>query len=183
MNQEVQDQVYVTFAGVVDQEATKRIFFMFQQLVARNVKRVHLLIQSSGGTVEDGIAAFNYLRNLPLDIVTYNVGAVQSISVLLYLVGKVRKCSRHASFLIHKTTHAFQSPTTGQGMLDRAAVIERCDRNTDEILRNYIAMPDDRWAIRERTDLVIWADEAREFGLVNEIDDFKPPAGSQLFNI
>jgi ATP-dependent Clp protease, protease subunit len=177
------EEIYLTFAGTVEQQATSRFFNSLNIATRQGVGKVHLLIQSTGGIVEDGIAIYNYLTNLPLELITYNEGAVQSIGLLLYLAGKLRKCARDASFLIHKTTFTFQVPVTAEMMRARAEAAEDCDKKTDAILRNHIRMPDDRWALRDRFDLTINAEEAKQFGLVHEITHFAPPQGSQVFNL
>ncbi len=182
--QQLPKEIYATFSGMIDQGAVQRVFSVFPIAVNGGVKKVHLLIHSSGGFVSDGIALYNYLTNLPLDFVTYNCGSIQSVSVLLYLVGEVRKCSGNATFLIHKTRFSFQDAATAFDLRVNADSAELSDKNSDAILRKYITtMPDDKWAIRERSDLTISAQEAKEFGLVHDISDFCPPEGTQLYNI
>jgi ATP-dependent Clp protease protease subunit len=43
------------------------------------------LVQSTGGFVGDGIAIYNYLRNVPIEIIAYNGGMVSSIAVLVFI--------------------------------------------------------------------------------------------------
>lgn len=159
------------------------MFQAFSVAINAGVKRVHLLMQSTGGLVDDGIAIYNYLSNLPIEITTYNGGSVQSIAVLVYLAGKVRKASRNASFLIHKTSFGFPVNPTAEMMRLRADAAEHCDKNVDSILRAHINMPDERWALRDRSDIIIAAAEAVGFALVHEIGNFTPPPGCQLYNI
>ncbi len=176
-------ELYATFAGSIDQQVIQRIFQQFTIVVNGGVKRVHLLIQSTGGFVWEGVAVYNYLRNLPLEIVTYNAVAVQSIAVLMYLAGTVRRASADASFLIHKTTFSIAAPQTAEMLRHRASAAERDDLNTDAILRSQISLPESQWALRDKADLIFGAEEAKKFGLVHEIADFAPPPGSQIFNI
>jgi ATP-dependent Clp protease protease subunit len=183
MNPQPPKELYLTFAGGIDQLAVSRIFNGLNGAVNQGVEQVHLLIQSAGGNVEDGLAVHNYLTNLPLELTTYNEGAVQSIAVLMYLSGKIRKCAGNACFLMHKTTFTFMTPVDTDTMRGRANITENCDKVTDAILRKHITMPDDRWALRDKSAIVLSAEEAKKFGLVHEIEHFTPPHGFQVFNL
>jgi len=177
------DEVFFTFAGLIDQQATQRVFNNFAVAVNGKAKRIHLLIQSAGGMVGDGIAIYNYLRNLPVELITYNSGSVLSIGVIMYLSGKIRKATRNATFLIHKTTCTPQAPVTADAIKHRTRSIELDDKNIDSILHDHIEMPGSNWDLRDKFDLTISAEEAIAFKLVHEIADFAPPPGFQIYNI
>jgi len=181
--QQFPEEAYVTFAGAIDHQAVQRVFAGFPIAVNNNVKRIHLAIHSLGGYVSDGIAIHNYLRGLPIEIVTYNMGSVASIAVLFFLAGKVRKATRNATFMIHKTTFSFTAPMTAFDMRHRAETAELDDRNTDAIYRAFITMPEDRWTMRERADLTISAEDAKTYGIIHAIGDFAPPPGNKVYNI
>src|SRR5579859_1867486 len=97
------EEVYLTLTGLVDQDMVKRIFNSFAVAVNGGVKTAHMLIQSTGGMVSEGVAIYNYLRGLPINLITYNGGSVASIAVLVYLSGKTRKASATSTFMIHRT--------------------------------------------------------------------------------
>ena len=67
------------------------------------VQHVHLLFQSAGGFVGDGIALYNYFKTLPIELTVYNSGAVASIGVIAYLGAKTRNASKYSAFMIHRT--------------------------------------------------------------------------------
>ena len=60
-------------------------------------------IHSGGGSVYDGLAIYNYLKNLEQEVNTMSSGLVASISSVIFLAGKkeTRKVNRTDSFLIH----------------------------------------------------------------------------------
>jgi len=66
--------------------------------------RLHILFQSSGGTIGDGICLYNFLRKSPIEIILYNSGIVSSIAVISYLGAAKRIVSQHATFMIHRST-------------------------------------------------------------------------------
>ena len=77
--------LYVTAAGIIDQAFLQRVFQGFAMASNANVQQIHLLFQSTGGTVADGIALYNYLRTLPIELHLYNAGTVSSIAVIVVL--------------------------------------------------------------------------------------------------
>ena len=183
MNQSPPKEIYATLSGTIDPEMVKRVFASFSAAVNNGFERVHLLIQSTGGTVGDGIGIYNYLRNLPLELVAYNGGSVASSAVVVFLAAKMRKASATASFTIHKSlipTNLVANSTKLKLLADGLSLE---DQRTEEILRSHINLPASKWRIYRMTDLIITAHQAVQFGLIHEVSDFVPPRGTQLYNL
>lgn len=176
-------EVWLTFAGMIDNVASGRLFGVLQQVIQVQGTKVHLLIQSAGGIVGDGVAMYNFLRHLPIELTTYNAGAVESIAVLPYLAGKVRRANDHATFMVHKTAFPLQAPAGAMELSVRAEASRLFDENVEAILRSEITLPDEKWATHKTSDLVFNATDAMTYKLVHEIADFKPPRGAPLLNI
>jgi len=141
------------------------------------------LIHSTGGWVSDGIVIHNYLRTLPVELVTYNSGAVSSIAVLVYLAGRRRVVNGSATFMIHKSTLTFPAPTTAEQIQKSIRALKIEDRRSEDILRQHINLPPKRWQVHKRGDLILTAQESVQFGLAHTVGDFAPPAGSKLFTV
>jgi ATP-dependent Clp protease protease subunit len=147
------------------------------------IKKVNLLIQSGGGILTDGIAIYTYLKNLPIDISTYNCGFVGSIAILIYLTGNKRYASNLSKFMIHKSTLQFLAPTNIMDVKNRSEITGKDDKNIEEILKSKIKMPEDKWAEYKNADLFIMPDEALKFNLIHEISEFEPKQELPLINI
>jgi ATP-dependent protease ClpP protease subunit len=110
-------EIYAAFAGAVDQAAVQRIFHNFGIAMNTGIRHVHLLFQSSGGTVAvavavaDGVCLYNFFRALPIDGTLYNVGSIASAAVIAYLGAQNRKTSTYATFMVHRTQAPTQSAT------------------------------------------------------------------------
>lgn len=178
-----QEDFYATFAGPIDNQAAHRFFAHVSAVINGGAKKAHLLIQSAGGYVGDGIAIHTYLKNLPIEIITYNAGNVSSIAVIVFLAGSVRKASSNATFMIHKSSYTPSAPVTAEAIRISADALEMNDRNTEKILRSYLTMPEDKWRLHERGDLHLDSNFSKECGLIHEISDFKLPQGTRIFNI
>jgi ATP-dependent Clp protease protease subunit len=176
-------EIYATLAGRIDEAIVQRVFNQMASAISGGVKSLHLMIQSTGGIINDGIALYNYLRRLPIDITTYNSGTVQSIAVSIFLAAKKRKASRSATFMIHKATFYASSPTTSFQLSAATQSLKVDDDRIERILKEYIRMPEEKWDAHRFVDLFITAEEALQFGLIDEIADFAPPPGATLINI
>ena len=177
-------EVYCIFCGIIDQAAVQRIF---QTLVtatnpANNVKHIHLLFQSSGGNVGDGVCLYNFFKSLPVDLTLYNAGSVSSIAVIAYLGAEKRKTSTRATFVIHRS-HVSPQFATATRLQSFAESLTVEDQRTESILREHIKLPDEKWSDFTNQELFFSGEEAVKIGLADEVGEFSPPKGTQIFNI
>ena len=93
--QVIPETVYATFAGMIDNQSLARIFQSFAGASQGGAKEVHLLFQSTGGTIADGLSLYRYFDALPLTlhIFPHYTGSVQSVAVLAYLGATFRHTS------------------------------------------------------------------------------------------
>ncbi|MBC7490081.1 MAG: ATP-dependent Clp protease proteolytic subunit [Glaciimonas sp.] len=175
--------LYSMLNGDVNPDMTIRMFRAVSDMSKLGAPDSHLLIQSPGGFVEDGIVLFNILNNLPFKLYTYNGGAVQSIAVLIFLAGAYRACSATATFMIHRSAGGANPGTSPATMKIIADRLIANDIRVESILRQRITLTDAQWKMHAESDLHLTAAEALACGLVHEIKDFAPPTGSQVFNI
>ena len=172
--------VYGFFVGNIDQQAVQRVANGLMLATNNGVERVHMLFQSSGGIIGDGICMYNIFRSVPVDVILYNVGTVASIGVLAYLGADQRKSTANATFMIHRTTF---SPigATADRLQAAANTALLDDQRTEKILHDCVNLPQDKWDVHKVADLWLSADDASKAGIVTDIAEFSPPLGSQLF--
>ncbi len=177
------NEVFATLAGPVNEIMVQKLFQGLTIAMNNQVQRIHLLVQSTGGFIGDGVAIYNFLSKLPIEIVSYNVGSVQSIAVIAFLGAQKRKASKTATFMIHRAHFSSQVPASSAQLQAVANSLAVDDARIEEILKGHLTMPDDKWIIHSHADLYITAKEALEYGLIDEITDFAPPLGAQIFNV
>jgi ATP-dependent Clp protease protease subunit len=175
-------EIYAVFNGPLDQEAVTRIFNGLTAASANSVKQFHLLFQSEGGGIGEGVTLYNLFRTLPFDLTLYNTGTVASIATIAYLGAKKRKASAHALFMIHRTetTTQFANTQTVKSLADSAVLN---DQRTEAILRQHITIPSEKWHHFDLRDILFTAEEAVKAGISDEIREFSPPAGTRIFNV
>ena len=174
---------YFTLSGDVNSDMVRRVFNAAADITEDKLTTAHILIQSNGGYVSDGICLYNFLSKLPLDIITYNAGAVASIAVTLFLAGRQRHASDTARFMVHKS-HATASPGSRPDAL--SIIVEGLradDMRTERILRGHVNLTQEQWQVHAYSDLHLTADQALEVGMIESIRDFAPPKGKRLTNI
>jgi ATP-dependent Clp protease protease subunit len=176
------EEVYAAFAGNIDQAADQRLFQGFSGAMAQGVKRVHLLFQSSGGFVGDGIAVYNFFHALPIELTLYNAGAVQSIATIAYLGAKKRKTSAYATFMIHRTVVSPQFASANRLKATTESLILD-DKRTEAILREHVTFSAEKWKELDYHDVTFSAEDSVKAGIADEIAEFAPPAGTVVLNV
>jgi ATP-dependent Clp protease protease subunit len=174
---------YYTLSGDVNSHMVQRVFEAAAEMSADGVTTAHLLLQSHGGFISDGICIYNFLANLPVRFVTYNAGAVASIAVTVFLAGQRRHASPTARFMLHKS-HA--SPPGGAGPDTLQIIAEGLkadDRRTESILRRFVRLSDAQWSVHAHSDLHLTAETALQAGLIDSIASFSPPPGARIVGI
>jgi ATP-dependent Clp protease protease subunit len=180
---EQRNEAWFTLSGDVNSDMVHRVFEAVAEMAADGLDTAHVLVQSNGGYVSDGLCLYNYLSNSPVEFVMYNGGAVASIAVIVYLAGVRRYASETARFMVHKS-HATASPGARPDALNIIVEGLRADdARTESILRKHIELGPDQWAIHQYSDLHLNARDAKLAGMIDEVGDFRPPKGARLSNI
>ena len=174
---------WFTLSGDVNSDMVHRVFEAVSAMSEAGVETAHVLLQSNGGYVSDGLCMYNFLSNAPVRFVMYNAGAVASIAVILFLAGSRRYASETARFMVHKS-HATASPGARPDALNIIVEGLRADdARTESILRKHIELTPEQWAIHQYSDLHLNSRDAKTAGMITDVADFAPPKGFRLRNI
>ncbi len=174
---------YFTLSGDVNSDMVHRVFEAVSTMTVNGIDTAHVLVQSNGGYVSDGLCLYNFMSNAPVKFVMYNGGAVASIAVILFLAGSRRYASETARFMVHKS-HATASPGARPDALNIIVEGLRADdARTESILRKHIELTPEQWAIHQYSDLHLTARDAKTARMITDIADFAPPKGFHLRNI
>ena len=177
------DEAWFGFTGMIEPNGVGRIAGALNSAVNSGVGTVHLSFSSNGGYVADGIYLHNHIRALPLHLVIYNTGSVGSIAVSVFLAAAERYCSAHAMFMIHPTTMGGTEGMSARRLQSTLDAALADDDRTDNILRQYAAIPEGVLAERRHSEIHISPRQAVEFGLVQGVREFALPRGQQIVQI
>lgn len=87
--------------GSIDTTLAERMIEELKERVSDGCQRLHIAIQSPGGSVPVAMAMANVLMALSCPITTYNIGNVDSAALIIFAAGERRICAPKALFHVH----------------------------------------------------------------------------------
>ncbi len=127
------EEVYVIFTGAINQSTAEALIGAMSDLANLQVKLVHMALSTPGGSVSSGIALYNVLRGLPFELITYNIGNVDSIGNVVYLAGIRRYTDPHATFMFHGVSLSIEE----ESRMDEKSLKELLDSVLSDQARNH----------------------------------------------
>ena len=132
-------------------------------------KDIHLYINSPGGSVTAGLAIYDTMQFIKADVSTMCIGQAASMGALLLAGGAKDKryCLPHSRMMIHQPLGGFQGQATDIDIHAREILLVR--ERLNKILSNHTGQPMDKIATDTDRDNFLGAEQAREYGLIDEI--------------
>ena len=93
--------VYVSFSAEVSPHTTESLLAVMANCANLHVETVYLMLSTPGGSVMNGLNIYNVLLGMPFELITHNVGNVDSIGNAIFLAGKRRYACPHSTFMFH----------------------------------------------------------------------------------
>jgi ATP-dependent Clp protease protease subunit len=132
-------------------------------------KDVHFYINSPGGSVTAGLAIYDTLQFLTCDVNTYCIGQASSMGAVLLAAGtrSKRYALPNARIMIHQPWGGVQGAATDISI--QAKEILRLKDRLNEILARHCNQTIEAVARDTDRDRFMSAEEAKEYGLVDEV--------------
>ena len=169
-----QKEIWITFVGVLDLPIARSFVEYITKAIQNQVETVHLLIQSPGGNATEGVFLYNFIKCLPINVITYNSGFVGSAAVLAYLAGKKRIVCPTGTFLIHRAKSGPGHIATSDHMHSVAESLAIDDARAQTIFDDNIQLTEEQKKVFSNADLVLTANDSIKAKFAHEIDYFKP---------
>ena len=160
----------VFLIGEINHASAARV--MMQMLYLENQKRgqeINFYINSPGGAVDDTLAVYDTMRFLSSPVATYCIGRAYSGAAVLLTAGAKGKryALPHAKVMIHQP----YGGVTGQAedIRIQAEQIIKSKEELNRIVSTHTGQPIER--VRADADRDRWftAEQAREYGLVDQV--------------
>lgn len=177
-------KVVIKFFAPVTEVTVNALLSTVDKKLREGIEEFKILISSPGGSVFHGLSAYNYLKGIPAKIITHNFGSVDSIGIVIFCAGDKKMSVPQARFLLHSVRGNFKNESLEEKQIEErlkgiridieniAKVIsENTRKNKEEIIN----------AMTERTTLN--PEEAKEWGLVDEIETALYEKGSEVISI
>ena len=142
-----------------------------QEEVRDTTPHVTIRIMSAGGEAYAGLAALDYLDALRerVHVTTVADGMTASAATFLLLGGVHRICSRHAHLLIHQIRMSGLGWTTFEEARDEVAGATKLMERVRALYDARCTIPEDKMRELMTREIVLDADDAMRFGIVDEV--------------
>lgn len=138
-------------------------------------KDVHVYINSAGGYLTSGLAIYDTLKWLGCDIRTYCIGQASSIAALLLAAGTKGKryALPHSRVMIHQP-HGGVGGTQSDIALQAKEIIYQKNLLI-RLFSQSSGQTVEKIAADSERDFFMSAEEAKEYGLIDEVVQVAPP--------
>jgi ATP-dependent Clp protease protease subunit len=145
---------------------------IMKMLYLDNMKRdseISLYINSPGGSVDDTMAIYDTMRFVSSPIATYCIGRAQSGGAIILAAGT--KGKRHALPHAKVMLHQPWGGVSGQAadIKIQAEEIIKAKKMINELLSKHTGQPVEKIAAETERDRYMTAEEAHEYGLIDEV--------------
>ncbi|MBT2761179.1 ATP-dependent Clp endopeptidase proteolytic subunit ClpP [Cytobacillus firmus] len=140
-------------------------------------KDIHLYINSPGGSITAGMAIFDTMQFIKPDVSTICVGMAASMGAFLLNAGAKGKRYGlpNSEIMIHQPLGGAQGQATDIEI--RARRILKMRDKLNRILSDRTGQPLERIEKDTDRDYFMTADEAKEYGLIDQVLENTPPQG------
>lgn len=135
-------------------------------------KDINLYINSPGGSVSAGLAIYDSMQYIKCDVSTMCIGQAASMGALLLAAGTAGKryCLPHSRIMIHQPwAGGIQGQATDIDIHAREILDTR--HRLNRILATHSGQPIEQIATDTDRDRFMSGDEAREYGLIDQVLD------------
>ena len=139
-------------------------------------KDIYIYINSPGGSVSAGMGIYDTLRHIRPDVSTICVGLAASMGAFLLSAGtKGKRMSLpHSRIMIHQPLGGAQGQATDIEIQAREILYHK--QRLNEMLAEHTGQPIERIQEDTERDFFMSAEEAKDYGLVDQVIDRRPSA-------
>lgn len=132
-------------------------------------KDIHIYVNSPGGIVSSGLAIYDTMQYVKPDIATYCIGQATSMGALLLAAGTKGKrfALPHSRIMLHQPMGGFHGQATDIEI--HAKEILKMKDLLNKILSRHTSQPLEKIQMDTDRDFFMSGDEAKEYGIVDEV--------------
>jgi ATP-dependent Clp protease protease subunit len=170
--------IFIT--GVVEDYGASLITAQLLFLEAENPKKeVHMYINSPGGVVTAGLAIYDTMQYIRPAVTTLCVGQAASAASLLLMAGEkgMRFCLPNSRILVHQPSASYYGQAAD--IARHAEEIVKLKRRLNAIYARHTGQPVEAIEKALDRDTYMTAEEAKAFGLIDQVLDRRPEPGTE----
>lgn len=171
----------IIFLGTqIDDTVANVVIAQMLFLEAEDSERdIYLYINSPGGVISSGMAIYDTIQYIAPDVATICMGQAASMAAVLLTAGAEGKRSAlpHARIMIHQPSGGSQGQAANIEIYTKEILLLRDKLN--EVLAHHTKQPIKRIVKDTDRDYFMSAEEAREYGVVDNIFKHRPESFSK----
>lgn len=169
----------INICGPIDAQMAQEIIFQLQYLDYKYPNQeITVYINSPGGSVDAGLAIYDTINNIKADVRTIAVGQAASMGALLLSSGTYgKRCALpNSTILIHQPLQTSSGTLQATDVILSAKYLERLRDRLNNILSLNTGKTPEQIASDTERDNQMTAEEARDYGLIDEVITTTPKA-------
>ena len=175
------EETHIRFTAPINEFSTERLLQTVDRKYSEGYRKLRLLLSSPGGSVAHGLLIFNYLQGIDMEIVTHNIGTVDSIGVVMFCAGHRRLSVHHARFLLHPVGMNLPNAAVDEDRLLEMTNSLKVDQTNIAGVIASVTGKDVQSVLDDIHDRrTLHPDEADKYGLVTEISSELLKAGADF---
>jgi ATP-dependent Clp protease protease subunit len=165
----LKDRIIFIGTGIDDHVANLVIAQMLFLQMEDPKKDIHIYINSPGGSVTAGLAIYDTMQFVTCDVTTYCMGIAASMGAVLLCAGTKGKrfALPNSDIMIHQVSGGAQGQASD--VERQVEFMYKLKRRLNGILSKHTGKPVDQVERDADRDNYMTADEAKEYGLVDEV--------------
>ncbi len=168
----------IVFLGqAIDNDVANLVVAQLLFLDAEDAEKdIYLYINSPGGSVTAGMGIYDTIKQIRPDVSTICVGFAASMGAFLLSAGtKGKRMSLpHARIMIHQPLGGAQGQATDIEIQAKEILYHK--QRLNEMLADHTGQPLEKIQEDTERDFFMSAEEARDYGLVDQVIDRRPSA-------
>lgn len=130
---------------------------------------IHLLINTFGGSVYDGLGLIGAMEMSITPIVTICMGSAQSMGLYILAAGHYRRATHLSTIMYHQLSGHISGQL--EGLKNTVEEFQRIENNCDEMLTRRTKIKKSHLAYykQTKTEWYMTPDEALQYGIIDEI--------------
>jgi ATP-dependent protease ClpP protease subunit len=177
---------YISFSAEISPHTTESLLAVMSNCVNQKITTVYLMLSTPGGSVMNGMNLYNLLLGMPFELITHNVGNVDSIGNAIFLAGKRRYACPHSTFMFHGVGFDLKNHTgrlEEKNLRESLANVLSDQKRIGEIIAERTNLQQDVIEGLFREAQTKDATFAASTGIVHEIKDVQIPPGSNVISL
>jgi ATP-dependent Clp protease, protease subunit len=165
----LKDRIIFVGTGIDDYMANLVIAQMLFLQMENKSQDIHIYINSPGGYVSSGLAIYDTMQFVHCDVATYCIGQASSMAALLLAGGTKGKrfALPNSRIMIHPPSGGAQG--TASDIKITAEEILKLKKRMGRLISKHTGQPVERVEKDSDRDYFMSADEAKKYGVVDEV--------------